>query len=113
VLYGGTGTDQLFGGDDGDYLWGEAGNDTLTGGAGADRFAFSAGSGFDLITDFRRGQDKIVLKGLAGADDFSDLTITTDAHGWAVISWGDAASSITLTGVAAAQLTASDVWFTG
>ncbi len=51
VLTGGTGNDMLLGG---------LGNDTLTGGEGADRFFFTdRENGFDLITDFATGVDRV------------------------------------------------------
>ena len=59
-LFGGHGSDQLYGGDGRDYLNGGRGNDTLSGGAGADTFAFRyTENGFDLITDFSSGEDRI------------------------------------------------------
>jgi len=64
-LYGGNGKDVLFGGAGGDYLRGGPGNDRLTGGAGADRFAFGEQidpkHNVDTITDFKVGEDFIVL----------------------------------------------------
>jgi Ca2+-binding RTX toxin-like protein len=68
ILNGGSGNDicQGFVGDD--LINGGVGKDTLTGGAGADRFVFDIGSrfrrqlmGVDVITDFSRSADKIVL----------------------------------------------------
>jgi Ca2+-binding RTX toxin-like protein len=56
VLKGGTGNDELHGG---------LGADLLTGGAGNDRFVFDTdpgvGGNADWVTDFVRGQDKLVL----------------------------------------------------
>jgi Ca2+-binding RTX toxin-like protein len=66
-LTGGDGNDSLTGGDGNDRLVGNAGADNLTGGAGKDRFLFTLGSrfnatqiGVDVITDFRRKQDKLL-----------------------------------------------------
>ncbi len=75
TFYGGKGNDTLVGSDGRDKLLGEHGNDwlfggdgrdTLTGGAGRDRFEFraasqSANAAPDRITDFKRGQDKLVF----------------------------------------------------
>ena len=77
LLNGGTGNDLLDGGAGIDVLNGGAGNDTLSGGNGADRFVFTDATGNDVITDFRRGSDKIDLSGLdanastAGTQAFS------------------------------------------
>ncbi len=60
-LDGGSGNDVLDGGSGADYLVGGTGNDTMTGGSGQDFFAVSLNSGTDVITDFNRGEDKIVL----------------------------------------------------
>lgn len=42
--------------------------DVLTGGQGVDQFHFAAGDGVDEITDFRLGQDQLVLHGITQAD---------------------------------------------
>jgi Ca2+-binding RTX toxin-like protein len=70
-LLGEAGADSIVGGAGGDTLTGGAGADTLTGGdtLSADYFVFNdpteGGTGGDRITDFLKGQDKIVLLGSA------------------------------------------------
>jgi Ca2+-binding RTX toxin-like protein len=68
TLFGEAGNDALFGNNGDDLLNGGAGNDTLTGGNGRDSFVFDSNAAFsaadfgvDRITDFRVGNDKIVL----------------------------------------------------
>ena len=111
TLYGGEGADILIGGAGVDKLLGEAGNDILTGGAGADQVYINAmGFGQDVVTDWQDGVDKVRVVGVAGWNDFGDVTVHTDGDGWAVIVFGDG-SSITLQGVSAAAVDASDfVW---
>lgn len=58
-LFGGGGSDQLFGGDGADRLGGGLGSDTLSGGHGPDVFVFENGQ--DLFTDFRVGQDFMLV----------------------------------------------------
>jgi Ca2+-binding RTX toxin-like protein len=87
TLRGGNGNDALSGGDGNDELQGGAGADSLTGGAGADRFLFasrydsSAGNAAlrDVVTDFVRGEDKLVFTFDAdatepGVQDFAFVT---------------------------------------
>ncbi|KGG08429.1 SBBP repeat-containing protein [Prochlorococcus marinus] len=89
ILYGGEDDDYLRGGDDGDYLYGESGddklkgengNDILTGGLGKDDlyggsgndvFKLTAGSGYDRIRDFKKGEDKVDIDGF----DFNSIRI--------------------------------------
>jgi uncharacterized protein len=53
--------DTIIGDDGANILDGAGGNDVLTGGAGADVFRFGANGGFDRITDFLSGTDRISL----------------------------------------------------
>ena len=72
-LTGGLGNDTLQGGDGNDTLTGSEGNDRYVGGAGIDQFFFDArlpgGIGNDVVTDFEKGVDKIVLALDSGDDD--------------------------------------------
>jgi Ca2+-binding RTX toxin-like protein len=66
------GNDTLNGGAGNDFLIGGMGRDTLTGGSGADQFVFSSTwhttiDAADRIIDFRSGEDKIDLSGIADA----------------------------------------------
>jgi Ca2+-binding RTX toxin-like protein len=60
-----------------DYLIRGLDNDILSGGIGRDRFVLTAGSGPDLITDFTKGEDLLVL---AGGLTFAQLSITQNAN---------------------------------
>ncbi|MFC3571072.1 beta strand repeat-containing protein [Paracoccus simplex] len=112
VLQGGAGSDTLFGGVGNDVVTGGAGNDFMAGGAGADAFVFAVGNGVDRITDWQDGLDRIriVSGNWQGQryDGFDDLTVT-QAGGNAVVSFGG--TSITLAGVQAGALNASDFVF--
>ena len=59
------GNDKLTGAGGDDILIGGSGNDILTGKGGHDSFIFSGDSGHDIITDFAKGLDTIVLDGLS------------------------------------------------
>ena len=111
TIYGMDGADVLNGGDGDDYLLGGGDNDILTGGAGVDQFWANAGLfGADTVTDFENGVDQIRLTTIVGVDDFTDLTITANGSGWALVSLPDG-STITLTGVTVGQIDASDFLF--
>lgn len=100
-LWGGSGKDTLQGGNGNDYLNGGAGNDTLFGDAGADTFYFERGSGHDIVKDFAKGEDQIVL-----ADG---LTITSVDYnkGDSILHLSDG-GSITLKGVEYTGMIAMD-----
>ncbi len=76
-LCGSEGNDSLYGPKGDDYLIGGLGNDILSGGMGRDRFVLTAGSGPDLITDFTKGEDLLVL---ASGLTFAQLSITQNAN---------------------------------
>lgn len=95
TVYGGDGNDtfnggggnDIFAGDAGDdTLSGGIGNDTLTGGTDTDTFVFSLGDGSDVITDFENGID--ILDFTSTGLTFGDLTITTDASGSTIVTYG-------------------------
>ena len=71
------GNDTLNGGKGDDYLIGGLGNDILSDGMGRDRFVLTAGEDADLITDFTKGEDLLVL---AGGLTFGQLSITQNAN---------------------------------
>lgn len=71
-IFGLAGNDRLEGGGGDDYLYGDLGADVLAGGEGADHFSYRQVSdtntkdGFDVITDFVSGVDKIDFSYLNG-----------------------------------------------
>lgn len=73
-LRGGGGRDDIEGGGGADKLNGGRGADELTGGGGRDVFQFRIGDGFDRITDFQQGRDRIEI--IRGAEEFDDLAIS-------------------------------------
>ena len=87
VLGGGSGNDLLFGGAGDDALIGGTGADQLTGGSGSDRFIFlnasdsPTASGWDRITDFTQGRDRIDLSALLGPADLAWGNMTAVANG--------------------------------
>ena len=89
-----------------------SGDDTLTGAGANDLFVFAQPIGNDTIYNFNVATDKIDLTGFAGIASFGDIAghIADDGHGDAVITLG-AGETITLHGVDAASLTASDFVF--
>ena len=58
-----AGADKLYGGEGNDSLWGGKGNDTLYGGDGDDTFIYNPGEGKDVIADFTRGDQIMILNG--------------------------------------------------
>ncbi|WP_088636248.1 BMP family ABC transporter substrate-binding protein [Phaeobacter sp. 22II1-1F12B] len=91
-LNGGGGRDTLIGGGGSDVLNGGRGHDVMTGGRGADTFVFETygGKNKDVITDFKKGVDKILLE-----DDSFSLG---KSDGDVILRFGNG-QSLTLEGV--------------
>ncbi|MEM9669167.1 MAG: CHRD domain-containing protein [Pseudomonadota bacterium] len=99
-----AGDDTISGNAGVNVLNGNGGNDTLTGEGGADVFIETDGSGADTITDFVVDEDVIDVAG-HGLTAAEALALAVDnADGNAFIDFGDG-DTLTLTGVAAADLT--------
>ncbi len=81
TIKGGTGSDEIFGLDGHDILFDGAGSDTMSGGAGRDIFVLSSDDGFDHISDFTLGEDKIDLSAWAGLRSLNQLFSTTLSNG--------------------------------
>lgn len=96
TINGGNGDDHLNGGNGRDTLDGGADNDLLTGGNGADTFVFTEGDGFDRITDFGLGNDKIDLSDFDFAH-FNQLNLVEQNN--TVFIFLDENTSIELSGV--------------
>ncbi len=110
VLDGGAGDDALWGHGGADVLIGGAGEDVLRGGAGTDEFLFNDGNfGDDVIVDFADGLELMRID-IAGVDDFSDLSVSSNGAGQAVVTFPDG-STITLANMTAGQVDASDFVF--
>jgi Ca2+-binding RTX toxin-like protein len=100
----------LIGGEGADTLVGAGGNDILFGQAGRDAFVFGPGSGLDVVADFERGFDRILLQGHGFTHGDQVLALTRDAPGGAIIDLAPGAS-VQLAGVAKAALLATDFVF--
>ena len=89
-----------------------SGDDHLTGSSGKDLFVFAQPIGNDTIYSFNASEDQVDLIGYAGFASFDNVKghLTADANGNAVITLADG-QSITLDGVAAASLSASNFVF--
>lgn len=100
------------GGSGDDTIVGNAVGNRLTGGAGDDQFVFGSNGGKDVVVDFRAGgaHDVIDLTAVAGLNAWSDVqALITSSLDGAVIHLGT--GTVTLAGVSAASLGASDFLF--
>jgi Ca2+-binding RTX toxin-like protein len=102
-IHAGGGKDTVDGGTGNDYLWGDSGNDT---------FRFHGTFGNDVIQDFKAGGDHDIIE--LDHNQFADFAavqaVMVQGVGQTTIAL-DANHSIVLTGVNAADLTASDFQF--
>jgi hypothetical protein len=87
-----------------------SGADTLTGAGGNDLFVFAQPIGNDVIYNFNVASDVVDLVNFSGVGSFSNIQLTNDANGNAVITLSSG-ETITLKGVAAASLTANNFVF--
>ncbi len=93
------GNDRLVSGTGNDYMWGDfqwIGADTKF---GRDTFVFKTNNGQDKIFDFRSGEDKIEISGIAGLADFSQLQMQITVQGGASIIALGTDDTVTVIGV--------------
>lgn len=111
-LLGGKGDDVLLGGPGRDLLMGDKGDDTLAGGLGSDTFVFRSGFGHDLIPDLNaNGEHDVIEVAKSDFANFAALSASlTDTPYGAMLTLPDG-STLTLSHVAKASLTASDFQF--
>lgn len=110
-LSGGVGGDQLNGGNGNDHLDGGPQNDILRTGGGDDTIFFEDGDGADVVLDFdRRGNDVLVIDA-DGFDDFSDLDGRIEDLGTSIVIRLNGADAIRLVGVDPEDLTPDDFIF--
>lgn len=105
LLDGQGGDDLIDGGRGADTLIGDDGNDTLIGGLGPDTFRFDGDDGTDVIEDFDVHTDTLVFEGVTEDEvtifDLGDLTFVVAGE-----------TAVSLVGVPAADVSASDFLFT-
>ena len=113
LVEGNIGNDALRGGAGFDTLFGGAGNDTLTGDFNADTFVFADGFGTDLITDFAATNlfERIDLTGVSAIDSWADLSANHIVQDGADIRITAGPDTLTLAGVAFADLDPGDFVF--
>jgi Ca2+-binding RTX toxin-like protein len=115
AIIGGARDDRLLGGGDDDVLLGGDGDDVLDGGDGGDVLIGGAGDDLfvngEIIEGFVAGagtEDRIDLRGVAGAGDFDSIVAhSQDVGGNAVIDLGNGAQ-MTLLDVSVAALSSDD-----
>ena len=85
-------------------------DDNLTGSSGADTFVFAQPIGNNQIYNFDVTADKIDLIGFTGVTAFTDLSISNDVNGNALVSIGSG-QTVTLRGVDAVDLSEANFQF--
>ena len=102
--------DELYGGRGADTLHGGRGKDILSGGHGRDVFVYEdADFGRDRIVDFEDGQD--LLRFTGSGLQWSDLSVSNNGKGHAVVRVEGADSRIVLEGVDASLIGQDDFIF--
>ena len=110
TLYGGRGDDTLHGGRLADRLHGGEGKDVLAGGHGRDLFVYDdADFGRDRIVDFEDGLDRLDFTG--SGLRWSDLSVSNNGKGDAVVRVDGANGKIVLEGVDASLIGQDDFIF--
>ena len=110
TLYGGRGDDTLNGGRLADRLHGGEGKDVLVGGHGRDLFVYDdADFGRDRIVDFEDGVDRLDFTG--SGLRWSDLSVSNNGKGDAVVRVDGANGKIVLEGVDASLIGQDDFIF--
>jgi Ca2+-binding RTX toxin-like protein len=109
-----SGIDRIEGGAGRDRIVASSADDVIFGGSGADTFVFRAGFGDDTIADFQltigrnRNGDVIDFSGL-GWTSFAEVVASAEQVGLdTVITHADSGSTLTIAGIAIAQLQAND-----
>jgi Ca2+-binding RTX toxin-like protein len=116
TLNGGAGNDTLTGGAGFDTLTGGAGNDSMNGGADNDTFLFAAGFGNDTIGGFDSnpagGQDLLDIRAFGFTTLTGNVTIAAAGLTGADTLITIGADTVTLTGVLAGTIDATDFLLT-
>lgn len=120
TFFGGAGNDLLLGASGADALIGSSGDDTLVGGTdndfylgglGADSFAWSDGFGRDVVKDYADGVDRLDFSGHSGVSSLADLVVVQAGTNTVICEVGSFNEQVTLVGVTATDLGASDFDF--
>ncbi|WP_371396598.1 matrixin family metalloprotease [Fretibacter rubidus] len=127
--FGGDGNDDVYGGDGNDIVSGDAGDDLIDGGAGNDLIVggtgtntIITGSGIDTlitdtsgmtdtVTDFDVASDIIRVRNDAAFDSFAEMQSIIAQSGANTVITFTSGATITLEGVTASSLTASNFEF--
>ena len=107
TLSGGSGNDTLIGGSGDDHIYGGRGHDKVWLGAGSDVFHFTSRDQKATIYDFDVDHDRIDLSAAAWVNAGNVLDLMHDTKKGVVLDLGKG-DQITLVGVSAADLSASD-----
>lgn len=111
VVAGQDGNDVLFGGAGNDIVAGGTGVNTMTGGSGEDIFIVDTSAMIDTITDFSVTDDVIRIRNDEAYDTFAEVQTAISSVGGNTVITFASGGTITLEGVAASSLTASNFTF--